>query len=85
MTQHFLRCSDENSSVLDKRANDVVKDDIAAVVVVGGGETPKEQEDFEETPEGDKVRVLWRIENTREDQVKGDTKWKDYKVPEKKY
>ena len=84
MTQHFLRCSDENSSVLDKRANDVVKDDIAAVVVVGGGETPKEQEDFEETPEGDKVRVLWRFENTREDQVKGDTKWKDYKVPEKK-
>ena len=53
-----MRCSDENSSVLDKRANDVFKDDIAAVVVVGGGETPKKQEDFEETPEGDKVRVL---------------------------
>ena len=53
MTQYFLRCSEENGSVFDNRADKVVEDDIAAVVDVGGSEGPEEQEDLDEAPEGD--------------------------------
>ena len=58
MTQHLLGCSEENASVPDTWADNVVEDDIAAVVDVGGGEAPKEQENLDEAPEGDKTRVL---------------------------
>ena len=58
MTQHLLRCSQENGSVLHKWTHNVVEDDIAAVVDIGGSKTPKEQEYFYESPEGDKMRVL---------------------------
>ena len=53
MTQHFLRCSEENGSLFDNWADKVVEDDIAAVVDVGGSQAPEEQEDLDETPEGD--------------------------------
>ena len=41
-----------------KWTHNVVEDDIAAVVDVGGSKTPKEQEYFYESPEGDNVWVL---------------------------
>ena len=58
MTEHLLCRSEENCSVPYTWADDVVEDDIAAVVDVGGGEAPEEQENLDEAPEGDKVRVL---------------------------
>ena len=39
--------------MFDNWTDNVVEDDITAVVDVGGGETPEEQEDLDETPEGD--------------------------------
>ena len=58
MTQRLLCCSEENCSVPDTWADNMVEDDIAAVVDVGGGEAPKEQENLDEAPEGDKSRIL---------------------------
>ena len=58
MPQNLLGCSEENANVPDTWADNVVEDDIAAVVDVGGSEAPKEQEDLDEAPEGDKARVL---------------------------
>ena len=58
MTEHLLRCSQENCSVSHKWADNIVEDDIAAVVDVGGSKTPEEQENLEEAPEGDKMWVL---------------------------
>lgn len=42
----------------DNRTDNVVENDIAAVVDVGGSKAPKEEENFYESPEGDKVWVL---------------------------
>ena len=58
MPQNLLGCSEENANVPDTWADNVVEDDIAAVVDVGGGEAPKEQENLDEAPEGDKARIL---------------------------
>ena len=64
-------------------ADNVVEDDITAVVDGGGGEAPKEQENLDEEPEGDQARVLWGFDEAGEDHIQGEAECKDYKVPDK--
>ena len=81
MTQQPLSCFEKKASVSDKGTDNVVEDDIAAVVDVGGSEAPEQEEEFEEAPGGDQAGAACWLQEQEDEQVQGEDNRQDYKVP----